>query len=93
MGHPELRGPYVDRYCHEFSIANYHGDPEPTRQRKNGETEDCVTFVFVPQKNARGSICIADDYCSTRMSYVCEMSKRSWFFTLYRIDSQWSPFS
>jgi hypothetical protein len=56
-------------------IADYQGQSEPTRLTKNGERENCLSYVFVPQKDSRGHICIADDYCSTRMSYICEYSK------------------
>jgi hypothetical protein len=56
-------------------ITSYVGDAEPTRQRKNGQTENCVTFVFLPRLNSRGQICMADDYCSIEMSYICELSK------------------
>lgn len=54
---------------------NYEGDPEPTRLNKNGEKEYCVTLVFVPQPASKGIICMADDFCSTPMSYICELSK------------------
>jgi len=56
-------------------MTNYNGQPEPTRQIKNGETENCVSLVFLPQPNSRGHICMADDYCSTKMNYICEFSK------------------
>ncbi len=75
MLHPDFNDPYVDRYCNTMMMANYEGDPEPTRQKKNGETENCVSFVFIPQLASRGQICMADDYCSTKMSYICELSK------------------
>ena len=73
--HPDTNDPLTERYCNEITKANYKGDPEPTRQPKNGENEDCVTVVFLPQPNSRGHICMADDYCSTKMSYICELSK------------------
>ncbi|UJR31841.1 hypothetical protein I4U23_019318 [Adineta vaga] len=73
--HPESKEPLTARYCNEMMIANYQGEPEPTRQIKNGEKENCVTIVFVPQQNSRGRICMADDYCSTRMSYICEFTE------------------
>jgi hypothetical protein len=60
-----------------MSINDYIGDPEPTRKIKNGEKENCVSFVFVPRQNSPGQICMADDYCSTKMSYICEYSKYS----------------
>ena len=74
MHHPDMNDPYTDRYCNGMMMTDYKGDPEPTRQTKNGETEDCVSFVFLPQQNSRGQICMADDYCSTEMSYICELS-------------------
>ncbi|CAF1187329.1 unnamed protein product [Rotaria sp. Silwood1] len=73
--HPDTNDPLTERYCNEMAIANYHGDPEPTRQTKNGEKENCVTIVFLPQPNSRGHICMADDYCSTRMGYICELTE------------------
>ncbi|CAF5124442.1 unnamed protein product, partial [Rotaria sp. Silwood1] len=33
------------------------------------------TIVFLPQPNSRGHICMADDYCSTRMGYICELTE------------------
>lgn len=69
-----MKDPYSDRFCNEMMIANYQGDPEPTRQTKNGETENCITYVYVPQPNSQGHICMADDYCSGSMSYICELS-------------------
>ncbi len=75
MHHPDFNDPFADRYCNAIMMANYQGDPEPTRQTKKGETENCVSFVFIPEPNARGHICMADDYCSTQMSYICELSK------------------
>ncbi len=75
MHHPDMNDPFSDRYCNGMMMSNYVGDPEPTLRVKNGETENCVSFVFLPQKNSRGQICMADDYCSTQMSYICELSK------------------
>jgi hypothetical protein len=66
---------YADRFCNEMMMANYQGDAEPTLLIKNGEKENCVSFVFLPEPNSRGQICMADDYCSTQMSYICELSK------------------
>jgi hypothetical protein len=73
--HPDFNDPYVDRFCNSMMITSYIGDAEPTRQRKNGQTENCVTFVFLPRLNSRGQICMADDYCSIEMNYICELSK------------------
>lgn len=75
MLHPDFKDPYVERYCNGMIMAKYMGDPEPTRQKKNGELENCVTFVFVPNFPSRGQICMADDYCSKAMTYICELSK------------------
>lgn len=72
--HPAFPNAYTERYCNPIRTANYVGDPEPTRSTKNGETENCVTIVFLPQPNGRGTMCMADDFCSQRMGYVCEMS-------------------
>lgn len=76
MRHPSYPDQYTYRYCNLVDYYNYVGDEEPTRQPKNGETEDCVTFVFVPQNNNRGLICMADDYCSTQIGFICEISNR-----------------
>jgi hypothetical protein len=73
--HPEYNDPYVARFCNSMMITNYEGDAEPTRQKKNGQTENCVTFVFLPRLFTRGQICMADDYCSIEMTYICELSK------------------
>ena len=54
MRHPDFQDPYVDRYCNNMMLSNYQGNPEPTRQKKNGETENCVAFVFVPRLPSRG---------------------------------------
>lgn len=74
MALPQFDEVYRDRYCSMSRHWGYTGDPEPTRTVKNGETEDCVTFVFLPQANSRGSVCMADDYCSIKIGYICEMS-------------------
>lgn len=74
INHPAFPNSYTDRYCNQMTTANYVGDPEPTRTVKNGETENCVTIVFLPHPKGRGKICLADDFCSQRMSYVCELS-------------------
>lgn len=72
--HPGFNDPNSDRYCNEVTTLNYKGDPEPTRRTKTGEIENCVSFVFLPRSNSRGLVCMADDYCSTKMSYICEFS-------------------
>ncbi|CAF1560556.1 unnamed protein product [Adineta ricciae] len=73
--HPETKDPLTARYCNQMMVANYEGEPEPTRQTKDGEKENCATTVFIPEPNGRGHICMADDYCSTRMSYICEFTE------------------
>ena len=75
MLHPDFKDPYVGRYCDPRTMANYNGNPEPTRQKKNGELENCASFVFIPQFPSRGQVCMADDYCSTAMNFICELSK------------------
>ena len=75
MLHPDIKSDFTDRYCSKMLISNYRGDAEPTRRTKNAETENCVSYVFVPQASGQGLICMADDYCSTKMSFICELSK------------------
>lgn len=75
MLHPDFKDPYVSRYCNGMMMAKYVGNPEPTRQKKNGELENCASFVFIPGFPLRGQICMADDYCSTTMNFICELSK------------------
>jgi hypothetical protein len=75
MLHPDFKDPYVTRYCDPTMISKYTGDAEPTRQKLNGELENCVSFVFVPGFPAREKICMADDYCSKPMNFICELSK------------------
>ncbi len=75
MFHPDMNDPYTSRFCNEMLMSDYVGDPEPTRQTKNGETENCVTFVFLPKVSLQGQICMADDYCSKQMPYICELSQ------------------
>lgn len=77
MGLPQYDKQYSSRYCSTREYVHYSGDPEPTRTTKNGEREDCVTFVFLPVDNGRGTLCMADDFCSTRIGYICEMSRFS----------------
>ena len=74
INHPAYPNGYTERYCNQMTTADYTGDPEPTRSVKNGETENCVTIVFLPHPSGRGKICMADDFCSQRMGYVCELS-------------------
>ncbi|CAF3843749.1 unnamed protein product [Rotaria magnacalcarata] len=54
--HPDTGDQLTDRYCNAMTKTNYHGDPEPTRQTRNGERENCVTIVFLPQPKSRGLI-------------------------------------
>ncbi|CAF1378004.1 unnamed protein product [Rotaria magnacalcarata] len=73
--HPDTGDQLTDRYCNAMTKTNYHGDPEPTRQTRNGERENCVTIVFLPQPKSRGLICMADDFCSSRMGFICELTE------------------
>ena len=76
MLHPDFKDTYVGRYCSPMTLMNYNKDAEPTRRKKeNGELENCVSFVFVPQVPSRGQVCMADDYCSMSMNFICELSQ------------------
>lgn len=74
-------------FCNEISVFDYQGYTEPTQLTNNRQTEDCVSFVFVPHSNSRGQICLADDYCSTVMSYICELSNSNIFLDFVYVFS------
>lgn len=78
---PTLKHPYIKDtanigFCNQLTVFGYDGYTEPTQIiKENGIEEDCISFVFISQPNSRGQVCLADDYCSTEMNYICEFSK------------------
>lgn len=77
LQHPNMKNTANIGFCNQMTVFGYDGYTEPTQIIRADETEDCISFVFVPQTNSRGQVCLADDYCSTEMNYICEFSKQS----------------
>ncbi|UJR31773.1 hypothetical protein I4U23_019251 [Adineta vaga] len=67
------------QWCDPTKHAAYTLTKEPTRGNKkvaNGtENEECVTYNFgTPSMNL---LCLADDYCSQKYPFICEMNDAS----------------